>query len=43
MTEDMKTEGSLNCSDHGTADTKIPRGVSRPTNSRITALDFKAS
>lgn len=41
MAEDVKIEGSLNCSDHETVDAKIPRGVSKPTNSRITTVDFK--
>lgn len=41
MAEHVKTEGSLNCSDHKTVDAKILRGVSKPTNSRITVLGFK--
>lgn len=41
MDEDVKIQGSLNCSDHKTVDAKILRGVSKPTNSRITTPDFK--
>lgn len=41
MDEDVKIQGRLNCSDHKTMDAKILRGVSKPTSSRITTLDFK--
>lgn len=41
MEEDVKIQGSLNCSDHKTMDAKILRGVSKPTSSRITTLGFK--
>lgn len=41
MAEDVKIEGSLNCSDHETVDANILRGVRKLTNSRITTLDFK--
>ena len=41
MAEEVKIEGSLNCSDHETVEAKILRGGSKPRNSRITTLDFK--